>query len=106
MSSRDPDLDRVLHALSHQYRRRTIRHLERHDDPLTIENLAAVLADYEPTQHVRSSHSRLVIALTHKHIPVLVDAALVERTSRDRVVATDAATAAVDVLDAATDAFD
>ncbi|WP_433634726.1 DUF7344 domain-containing protein [Halomicrococcus sp. NG-SE-24] len=94
MQSTQPDLDDLFRALSQRERRQTLRYLDRQDTPVAVEELATTLA----TDQQRHDTEQVTLALTHKHLLLLEETNLVERTSRERVIATDATGAAIDVL--------
>ncbi|WP_433634333.1 DUF7344 domain-containing protein [Halomicrococcus sp. NG-SE-24] len=95
MYSTHLDLDNLFHALSRSDRRQTLRYLDRQDTPVAVEELAAALAADQPAR----STEQVTLTLTHQHLPLLENTNLVERTTQGRVIATDAAAAAIDVLD-------
>jgi hypothetical protein len=99
--------DWIFHALSNRTRRRTIRYLAHIDEPKSCAEIATVLTDDSgPPLNAGADHTGVAVALSHKHIPVLVDAQLAERTANEQIIATDAITDAVYVLDTAQEAFD
>lgn len=68
-------LDRRLKALSNQRQRHIIYLLEERDGPISIEELAAHIADHEEPTEPESSdqRTRLKIELYHNHLPKLAD---------------------------------
>ena len=96
MQSTQPDLDDLFHALSRGERRLTLRYLDSQNAPVAVDEVAAALAADQQSHNM--NEDQIMLALAHQHFPLLEDTHLVERTSQDRVVTTDAASAAIDVL--------
>ena len=94
MQPTQPDLDDLFRALSQRERRQILRYLDRQDTSVAVEELATTLAADQQCHDTE----QVTLALTHKHLPLLEEINLVELPSRDRVVATDAVAAAIDVI--------
>lgn len=75
--SGDRDWDPVFSALADGHRRAVLAILEEVDDPLTVETLAQRLA-----KRVEAPRETVTIALHHRHLPLLVEAGLVDRVGR------------------------
>ncbi|MFH5802118.1 hypothetical protein [Haladaptatus sp. CMAA 1911] len=99
------DLDIVLRAVNHPYRRHVLRYLESAADPQPVADIAAAVID-AIDQQTYSERQQLAIVLRHRHLPLLTDAELIERTDRDLITATEMTSDAMQLLETARDYFD
>lgn len=81
-------------ALAAERRRRALRWLAA-NDPVPLPVLAGALADSPP-----DDRDRVRLDLYHRHLPLLVEAGLVARSSADLLTTTDRGEAAVAVIEA------
>lgn len=83
-SGTPPDFDRLFTVLSSPVRREVLRYLEDQHHPVSVDRLAAALADDAASPR---GHSDLTVALHHFEIPHLVAAGLVTWRPDDGTVA-------------------
>jgi DNA-binding transcriptional ArsR family regulator len=99
------ELDVILRAVNHPYRRHTLWYLDQVTVPQSVADITAVVSE-RTDQQPPDNRQQLAIALIHHHLPHLNNAGLIKRTGRDLVIPTETAADAVQVLDAATEYFD
>ena len=75
-------IDSTLDIYAHRHRRYALECLERHDDPLTLADLAdevAIRDHGKPLQNIPADAVKdIYLSLYHWHVPKLVDARLVK----------------------------
>lgn len=91
------DLDTILRAVNHSYRRHTLLYLNVTNEPQPVADVAAAVCE-ELEQYSDSDRQRIALALRHQHLPLLGDAGLVEWTPRGLIESTGITSDAVRLI--------
>lgn len=98
-------LDVVLRAVNHPYRRHTLQYLDQVTEPQPVADIATAVNE-RINQQSPTDRQQLAMALTHRHLPRLNDAELIEWTRRNLVAPTATTSDAVAVFETAAEYFD
>lgn len=73
-------LDTVFELLRKERRRYALYYLEQQDEPVTIEEVAAVLQEWEngSSGPATDEYENIVVSLDHHHLPKAADAKYIE----------------------------
>ncbi|MFH5802128.1 hypothetical protein [Haladaptatus sp. CMAA 1911] len=99
------ELDVLLRAVNHPYRRHTLQYLVQVTEPQPVADIAAAVNE-RMDQQSPSDRQQLALALIHRHLPRLNDAELIEWTHRNLVAPTATTSDAVAVFETAAEYFE
>jgi len=73
-------LDTIFELLGRERRRYALYYLEQQDEPVSVEELAAIIEDWEddPTGGATDEYQDIILALDHHHLPKAADAQYIE----------------------------
>lgn len=90
-ASDGPPLSIIFRVLSERQRRYILYHLQEQQQPIPLEELIGHLMEQEPDEEQVESrdeiYNRLLTELHHTHIPMLVDAGIVQYDSETDLLA-------------------
>lgn len=98
--------ERVCEIVSHPTRQEIVQVLRENETPTTTKTVASELDDIDGNQSIgvdsTEKSERVVIALSHLHLPKMADAGLIDYDPETRTIRTnDTINVAYDILDVA-----